>query len=322
MDSLSIALKTASTLDKLLQKGSVPWNQRAYKKDAVVTYNGGIYLALSDIPPLDATPDKSTKWSKLATEASIKRLEKLLSESLTSIKEQIDSPSEALSDVSMDDSTITFTRDNGETVSFDKSIFKGEKGDEGDPGKSGVGIQKINNEDDRLYITYTNGITDIFRLPLPDKLQAITFSEEESSFQFQYQSETIKVPVDLPVGNDGKSASITIGEVAEGDIAAVENAGNEQDVVLNITLPKANDGVGVASIEQVNDTLVAITLTDNRLFTFVLPKAEKGEDANEQKVIDSVYGQLLKDTHLKEYKKELENDQYRIELESFLEQTI
>lgn len=46
----------------------------------------------------------------------------------------------------------------------------------------------------------------------------------------------------------GKNATIKIGTAKTGTSAAVTNSGTDTDAILNFTLPKGDQGVGISSV--------------------------------------------------------------------------
>jgi hypothetical protein len=83
-------------------------------------------------------------------------------------------------------------------------------------------------------------------------------------------------------GPPGKAATITVGNVEEGDDAEVTNTGSATDAILNFTLPKGDDGsaatisVGTVTSGQ-NASVINSGTSSAAIFNFVLPKGDQGD---------------------------------------------
>lgn len=83
-------------------------------------------------------------------------------------------------------------------------------------------------------------------------------------------------------GDKGESATITIGNVASGDEAQVENVGSDTDAIFNFTFPRGEHGsaatIRVGTVQSGENASVSNSgTTSDAIFNFVLPKGEKGD---------------------------------------------
>ena len=83
-------------------------------------------------------------------------------------------------------------------------------------------------------------------------------------------------------GDPGKAATITIGDVTEGQSASVVNVGSQTDAIFNITLPKGDPGdaatIAVGTVTSgATASVINSGTSDAAVFNFVLPKGDQGD---------------------------------------------
>lgn len=130
---------------------------------------------------------------------------------------------------------VTFT--DGQT--FQQKYDAGElKGQQGEPGKDGVGTPGADGAPGKAATVQIGTVTELAAGSKP----TVTNSGTENAAVFNFG---IPVGKDGADGEDGKAATVQIGSVttgAAGTSASVVNAGTENAAVLNFTIPRGADG--------------------------------------------------------------------------------
>lgn len=92
----------------------------------------------------------------------------------------------------------------------------------------------------------------------------------------------------LIIGPRGYAGTMQVGEVTQGDTAAVVNSGDEHDAVLDFTLPKGDKGdAATITVGTVQTTAAGTSATitnsgtsHDAVFNFTIPKGDKGDKGN------------------------------------------
>ena len=305
---LSTLLTLKNTVETIRKQGVMPYNNLTqYKKDAVVISKGDLWIALQSVPYNKPPKASESYWRNLSKSDN------------------------AVVSITESDSEVVYTFSNGTKQVIAKTpaqtIIERYEATDGIDGSDGVGISNVSQNGDVVVITLTDGNSYTFTLPKASPLQphAIqNISWENNAFVVALSDEqTFTIPVELPKGD---AATITIGEVITVDSseqASVENVGDTHNAILNLRIPKGEDAVAISvmDIEQVSPEEIRVILSDDTEYSFILPRGKDGKDADEEVIVNKIYGLLSDDVNSIESRLSLSVQLIREELQGLVDYT-
>ena len=302
---LSTLLTLKNTVETIRKQGVMPYNNLTqYKKDAVVTSKGDLWIALQPVPYNKPPKASESYWCNISKGDN------------------------AVVSVTESDSEVVYTFSNGTKQVIAKTPAQTIiERYEGNDGSDGVGISNVSQNGDAVVITLTDGNSYTFTLPKASPIQPHTIqniSWENNAFVVALSDEqTFTIPVDLPKGD---AATITIGEVITVDSseqASVENVGDVHNAILNLRIPKGEDAIAISviDIEQVSPEEIRVVLSDDTEYSFILPKGKDGKDADEEVIVNKIYDLLSDDVNSIESRLSLSVQLIREELQGLVDYT-